>query len=120
MSFQGMFKPWDITILLVIVLVTILWISAEKDHGTVPESLRIVSAQGEDTLSLFTDTVVQRGSVVIEILAGSAAITASDCPSELCVRTGWIESPGQLSACMPNETFIQILGAETATDVISY
>jgi len=120
MSFRGIFKPWDITVLLVIVLVTHLWMSGEKKPGTEAEALRVVWAQGEDTLSLGTDTVIQRGSVVIEIASGQAAIISSDCHSQICVKTGWLDSPGEISACMPNETFIQITGSENTVDVISY
>ncbi|PIE53101.1 hypothetical protein CSA37_03100 [Candidatus Fermentibacteria bacterium] len=117
-----MFKPADLIILLVIAGVTVFWASSGSRSRGEPECLRVVSEQSEDTLFLSCDTVVTRGQVVIEIKDGTAAITASDCPNRLCVQAGWLKETGQLSACMPNRVFIQILGngTESKTDVISY
>ena len=115
-----MFKPGDIVILVVIALVTWFWAGSGAAGSTDPESLRIVTKYGEDTLSLNTDTLVVSGSVTIEIVGGHAAITDSDCPTHQCVRTGWLESPGQMSACMPNQIFIEVLGSSVTTDAVTY
>ncbi|MCK5842735.1 MAG: NusG domain II-containing protein, partial [Candidatus Sabulitectum sp.] len=48
------------------------------------------------------------------------AITQSDCHYQQCVHTGFIDTPGQMSACMPNGVWIEILGSEKITDVVSY
>ena len=120
MSFSETFNPGDLALLAVIAVIAFLWSSSERNTGEHPESLRIVSGDGEDTLSLFTDTVFHRGEVTIEINDCRAAITESNCPTHQCVRTGWIESPGQMSACMPNQIFIEVIGSDTSTDAISY
>jgi len=120
MSFSETFKPGDLVLLAVITLIAFLWWSSEKNFSENPESLRIVYSEVEDTLSLFTDTVIYRGEVTIEISGGSAAITESNCPTHQCVRTGWIQNSGQMSACMPNQIFIEVIGIDTLTDVITY
>lgn len=115
-----MLKPGDLIVLAVIALVTFLWASSGRSGGENPESLRIVTNDGEDTLSLYRDTVFQRGAVTIEIEAGRAAITESNCHTRQCVRTGWLEAPGQMSACMPNGIFIEVLGGDNTTDAVTY
>ncbi len=37
----------------------------------------------------------------------------SDCLDKTCVLTGWLSRPGQLSACLPNRTYVKIVGAES-------
>jgi len=120
MSFRGIFKPGDGVLLAVIILITLIWAGWGERNSESSESLRIVTREGEDTLSLYTDTVVFRGNVTIEIKTGRAAITGSDCPTRQCVNTGWIKTAGQISACMPNMVWIEVLGEEQLTDVISY
>ena len=120
MSFPETFKAGDLAVVAVIAVIAFLWSSSGENSGENPESLRVVTGEGEDTLSLFTDTVVQRGELTIEIRAGRAAITESDCPTHQCVRTGWIQSPGQMSACMPNGIFIEVIGSHQSTDAVTY
>jgi hypothetical protein len=115
-----MFKPADGLILLAVILVTWLWSSGAPDASGGPEGVRIVSLSGEDTLDILMDTLVYRGEVTIEIRSGRAAITESDCPTRQCVRTGWIEVPGEMSACMPNGVFIEVVGSAAAPDAMSY
>lgn len=121
MSFRGTFKPGDLLVLAGIALVTWFWSAAENSRrGGEPVKLRVVSALGEDTLSLASDTVFSRGAVTVEIRNGEAAITSSDCPTRQCVRTGWLSGTGEISACMPNGVFIEILGEGPGTDAVSY
>jgi hypothetical protein len=35
---------------------------------------------------------------------------SADCPDRLCVKTGWIDKPGQIAVCLPNRTLIKIVG----------
>jgi hypothetical protein len=41
---------------------------------------------------------------------GSIAFIESDCPDKVCVRTGKIHAAGQMSACLPNQVYIKIVG----------
>lgn len=50
------------------------------------------------------------GGIVVEIKDGAAAITESDCPDLLCVRTGAISKAGERAVCAPNKFVIVIRG----------
>ncbi|MCK5130851.1 MAG: NusG domain II-containing protein [Candidatus Sabulitectum sp.] len=120
MSIREIFKLGDATLIIVIFAIALIWSRCNRERNTEPESLRIVTANTDDTLSLFRDTLIAMEHLTIEIKNESAAITHSDCPTQQCVRTGSITTPGQMSACMPNGIWIEILGSEKTTDVISY
>lgn len=45
--------------------------------------------------------VVEKSRVRFEI---------SDCPDQVCVRTGWISRPGQTAVCLPAGIIIKIVG----------
>lgn len=34
---------------------------------------------------------------------------SADCPDRLCVKSGWIDKPGQIAVCLPNRTIIKIV-----------
>lgn len=120
MCTRAMFKPLDAVLLAVIFSIAIFWSQYDRESNTEPHSLRIVTAVSDDTVSLFRDTLITAEHLTIEIANERAAITQSDCPAKQCVHTGFIGSPGQMSACMPNAIWIEILGSEKTTDVISY
>ena len=117
---QAMFKPLDSILLIVILATAFFWSRCNRTENTEPESLRIVTSNTDDTLSLFRDTTVTIDQLTIEIRNREAAITQSDCHTQQCVHTGFITTPGQMSACMPNGVWIEILGSEKITDVVSY
>ncbi len=117
---QAMFKPLDGILLIAILATAFFWSRCNRAQNTEPERLRIVTSDTDDTLSLFRDTMVIIDQLTIEIRNRTAAITQSDCYTQQCVHTGFISTPGQMSACMPNGVWIEILGSEKTTDVISY
>lgn len=43
---------------------------------------------------------------------GRICIEHSDCPSQDCVRTGWVSRPGQQIICLPNHLVISLSGTE--------
>lgn len=117
---QAMFKPWDGILLVAILAIAFFWSRCNRTENTEPESLRIVTSNTDDTLSLSRDTIVAVDLLTIEIRNRRAAITHSDCHTQQCVHTGFITTPGQMSACMPNGVWIEIIGSEKTTDVVSY
>jgi len=44
---------------------------------------------------------------------GSIAFVESDCPDQICVRTGRLRRVGQMAACLPNRLYIKIVGPES-------
>lgn len=49
---------------------------------------------------------------VITIRDGRAAITASDCPGEDCVHSGWVDAPGRSIVCLPNRVELRVRVAQ--------
>ncbi|MBC7082580.1 MAG: NusG domain II-containing protein [Firmicutes bacterium] len=62
------------------------------------------------------DVPADRGrTVVVEITEdGRARVRASDCPDKVCVKTGWIEHPGEVIVCLPNRVVVKIQGGPEA------
>ena len=54
--------------------------------------------------------------------SGGIAFAESDCPDPVCVHTGWLRSPGQLAACLPNGLYLKIVsdtdGAGNEPDIV--
>lgn len=67
----------------------------------------------EDTFDLsgdYTNTITIRD--------GKAAITASDCPGEDCVHSGWISKTGRSLVCLPNGVEVRIVGESGDVDFV--
>jgi hypothetical protein len=86
--------------------------------------LSLVTPAGAELLDMDRDTVlwipVTDGSVEVQIRGRRARIAQSPCPSGYCVRTGWIESPGQTAVCMPEGVSLEIRGHGVQPDAVSY
>ena len=49
------------------------------------------------------------GNNTLTISGGTAAMTASDCKNQICVRSGVISEPGQMIVCLPHRLSAEIL-----------
>ena len=59
-------------------------------------------------------------SFVLERLDGAIAICDIDCPDQVCVRTGFIESTGESIVCLPNRVIVRIEDAkEGEVDIVA-
>ncbi len=47
----------------------------------------------------------------VKVSGGRVAVTGADCPDQICVRTGAIDSQGQVIACLPHKLIITVEGA---------
>ncbi|SDC46297.1 hypothetical protein SAMN05421734_10957 [Pelagirhabdus alkalitolerans] len=57
----------------------------------------------------------------IEIDDNAVRVRKSDCPEQICVRTGFIASPGEAIICLPHRVVIEITSNDSSIDdVISY
>lgn len=75
------------------------------------ERIRVIplDTDGEFTLEgAYTATVTVSG--------GRIAVTASDCPGEDCVHTGWISAPGRSIVCLPGRLEIRISVTDAEVD----
>ena len=55
--------------------------------------------------------------VVIEAENGRIRFVESSCPDKTCVRTGWLDSPGDTAACLPNRVVVTIVGTAEPGDI---
>ncbi|MCI7472330.1 MAG: NusG domain II-containing protein [Clostridiales bacterium] len=83
--------------------------------------IAVVTLDGEtvvqyrlDQLSQPVTLDVEDGAYPLTIRAeqGRICIEHSDCPSQDCVRTGWISRPGQQIICLPDRLIISLSGTE--------
>lgn len=72
-----------------------------------------------------TDGVDERVTIegavtnVIEITSEGVRFAESDCPDQVCVRTGTLTRAGQSAVCLPNRVIVRLTGAEApAVDAI--
>lgn len=69
----------------------------------------------------YEDTITIEGAVtnVIEITENSVYFSQSDCPDQVCVRTGKLTRAGQLAVCLPNRVIVRLIGAQDEIDAIA-
>lgn len=72
--------------------------------GEIVQTIGLSDESGPETL-LLEDA---RGSNLVEIDGGRIRVADADCPERVCVRSGWIERPGQIIACVPHGLTIVI------------
>lgn len=73
------------------------------------------------TVSLEKDcefTVTGSYTNTITVKNGKIAITASDCPGEDCVHSGFIGTSGRSIVCLPNGVEIRIAAGEPDVDFV--
>lgn len=82
------------------------------------EHARIEQAQTLQKVSLFEDSEIQLDGATVSVKNGKIAITQSDCPDKVCIKTGEISKKGETIVCVPNEIVITIEG-EQEVDTIA-
>jgi len=68
----------------------------------------------QEGINLNQDTTVNLPNdiIQIEVKAGKIRVAHSHCPNQICVNMGWIETPGQVLACVPNKVLVEIESAD--------
>lgn len=67
------------------------------------------------------EIILLNGRMSIEIKQGRIRVRRSDCPRKICVNTGWIKTPGQVIACVPNKVLVEIKSAGSPfLDAVAY
>ena len=60
------------------------------------------------------------GTSLIEIRDRQVRFIESLCQNKQCVHTGWLESDGQMAACMPNGVSVQVKGRDNRFDSLNF
>jgi len=57
---------------------------------------------------------------VIKAEKGRIRFLESDCPHKFCVKTGWLNKPGDRAVCIPSRVVITITGNNKKVDTLVY
>ena len=59
------------------------------------------------------ETVTIEGAVTnhIQVIAEGVRFAESDCPDQVCVRSGLLTRAGQSAVCLPNRVIVRLTGA---------
>ena len=114
-----MFKKWDIIIIVVLICLSfipelIFGVMMGKNYnGTYAEvtldgkpykKILLSEHIGEEQL----DVKTEYGYNIIEIKDASIGIIDADCRDRICIKSGFISKPGQISVCLPHKVMIEI------------
>lgn len=55
-------------------------------------------------------------NIRLKLEPGAISFIHSDCPDQICVRTGKISKPGQVAVCLPSKISIKIIGNKKLVD----
>jgi hypothetical protein len=59
-----------------------------------------------------------KNTILVE--KGRIRYLESNCPNRICVKTGWLEKPGDTAVCIPNKTMIKIDGERNEIDGVAF
>ena len=117
------FRPGDLlavgaVLLLAAVIFVLFFLPAQGEaaYAQVYQNGRLLH-----TLSLAQNrevTVTGEYRCTVTVKDGSVAVTASDCPGEDCVHSGWIRSPGRSIVCLPNGLELRVVGETGDVDFV--
>jgi hypothetical protein len=91
-----------------------------------PASLaRVTDAQQHTrTLRLDHDQIIhihgKLGDSVLQIQAGKIRFIQSPCTTKFCIHSGWLKYNGDVMACLPNGVYVEVTGAASRFDSISF
>jgi len=94
-------------------------------HQSFDSRVALISLGGKmhKELNLNKDTTFSLPSDVmqIEVKQGKIRVAHSDCPKQTCVTMGWIETPAQVLACVPNKVLVEIRSTDSPfLDAVAY
>jgi len=118
-------KPGDFLVVALIislaVISTALFVQGEAEATRV-----VISKDGEVLYDVNLEEVKERLEIknlseyneLIVIEDGKVRFERSNCPDQVCVRTGWISKPGQAAVCLPAGIIVKIVGEIKDNDEI--
>lgn len=83
-----------------------------KQDGKVIRTIDLDQVEGSEEISI----AYGDGYNLIRVEHGRIRVVDSDCPDELCVKTGWITESGQSIICLPHKLIVNIQGGSKEID----
>lgn len=103
-------------IAIVLVCALAIWLyPVFSEHGG---KARIKQGGEVKTISLNKEEIIELDGATVKVFEGKIAITESDCPDKVCVKTGEISKKGESIVCVPNGIVITIEG-KRAVDAVA-
>ena len=68
----------------------------------------------------FTLEGEQNIQVTVELSSQGAAVVASGCPDQVCVRTGTLTKAGETAVCLPARVTLRLEGGGDSVDATAY
>lgn len=123
------FKTGDIILIVSILIAAVVFFTWNSHRAAPGQQLKAVITQdGNRIKEIYLNDLQAAESINIEkplkqvILAekGRIRFLISDCPSQTCVNSGWLEKPGARAICIPSKVAITIVGDREQIDTFSY
>lgn len=114
---KSILKPGDFIIVIMVISLalvsTAVFTQKQSDFSRV-----VISKDGKVLYDINLNEVNDRIDIknlseyneLIVVEHGRVRFEVSDCPDQVCVRTGWISRPGQTAVCLPAGIIIKIVG----------
>ena len=117
------FRPADLILLAAaaaVCLVLLLW---QHSAGNA-DYTAVIEQDGQELRRISLSALTQEeridlgGDCHVVLLAEPGAISflSSDCPDQICVRTGKLTKPGQAAVCLPTRISVRLEGTDAGTD----
>ncbi len=85
-----------------------------KQDNKVVQAIHLIEGY-RDTITLERNGITN----VIKIDGKQVCFAQSNCPDQVCVRTGMLTRAGQIAVCLPMQVTVRIFGADTSVDAIA-
>ena len=108
---------------IIIVLSCSFWIPMKLKGAQQGEMVTVMqNGKIKATYSLTSEQSIRLADVEICIHDGGVFVVHSNCPHQICVKSGRISRAGQTLVCVPNKVLVEITGrsAETQLNAVSY
>lgn len=135
-EYYRMIKRWDFIIVFFLILLSFLpififqGVQREREMES-SINVAVISVNNEEIKRilleeqsdpLIFDVEDEDGDVnTIEVRDGKIRIKAANCNDQVCVRTGYIQKPGETIVCLPHKLIIEIQSVDGSQygDIIS-
>ena len=124
---KWMTKTDAILFSLLLLLIGILFLVQYQQRNNQTALYAVVTVQGKEEMQIDLQAIKTAEEITlpngIRLLAEHNAISFvySDCPDQICVKTGILSHVGDVAACVPQKTVVTIQSHATgAVDVITY
>ena len=111
----------DGVIIIIVLLVGLSPIISIRGNDRATSFEITIKGRVYSTVSASIDTTIiipgKLGKMVLVIKNGVAWVSESSCPRKICIKTGKINRPGQVIACVPNKVLIKGLGPQKRREI---